>query len=206
MQRLHARRYFFRALQSDPTRAKMALGYIKKLARIERAIADEPRGVRERIRKRKSAPIVDAFERWCDDESPGVLDGTPIQAAFTYASNQRDGLRTFLRDGRLPFTNNASERALRHQAVGRKNWIFVATEDGADWNATIVSLIASAQLHGIEPWEYLRDLLCLAPLWHKDRLLELCPAQWNETREQRDAQELLAGNVFRDVGIHRTPA
>jgi hypothetical protein len=65
--------------------------------------------------------------------------------------------------GRLPMTNNISERNLRKEAVGRKNWIFVGSEDGATANTTFVALIASCELHGLEPWRYLRDLFYLLP-------------------------------------------
>jgi hypothetical protein len=50
-------------------------------------------------------------------------------------------------DGRLRLDNNWCERELRRQAVGRKNWLFVASDDGAKWNAVVVSLIASCELH-----------------------------------------------------------
>jgi hypothetical protein len=55
-----------------------------------------------------------------------------------------------------------------------------------------VSLIASRQLHGIEPWEYLRDVLTLLPSWPQTRVLELAPKFWNETRQKPETQEFLA--------------
>ena len=73
----HARRYFFKALSSDPERAKHALSLMKGLFRIERDLATAPRKKREKARKAKSKPIVDAFFRWCDEcrrssESAGI--------------------------------------------------------------------------------------------------------------------------------------
>lgn len=62
---------------------------------------------------------------------------------------------------------------------------------------TFVSLLASCQMHGVEPWSYLRDLFCLLPSWPASRVLELAPAYWNHTLEQADTQERLAANVFR---------
>jgi hypothetical protein len=62
-------------------------------------------------------------------------------------------------------------------------------------NTLFVSLLASCQLHGIEPWACLRDLLCVLPL------LELAPAFWKQTREHEDAQQRLAANVFRAVTL-----
>lgn len=62
----HARRYFFKALESDPKRAKAALDLIGSLFRIERSLADAPRRKKEKIREKRSSYIVDAFFSWCD--------------------------------------------------------------------------------------------------------------------------------------------
>ena len=104
----HARRYFFKAIESDPERAKIALGFIGALFRIERTIADSPRKKRQTIREKRSRPIVDAFFSWCDAEAADVLDDTPIANGIRYARNQRVALSRFLEDGRLPIHNNMS--------------------------------------------------------------------------------------------------
>lgn len=104
-----------------------------------------------------------------------------------------------VRSGRLTIHNNGSERELRREAAGRKNWLFVGSDDGAVNNVTFVSLIASCQLHGIEPWAYLRDLFCLIPSWPVSRALELAPANWKKTLEHEDVQQRLAANVFRSA-------
>ena len=83
----HARRYFFKALDSDPERAKVALGLIGALFRIERTLADSPRRKKEKIREKRSRPIVDAFFSWCDAEAATVLDDTPISNGIRYARN-----------------------------------------------------------------------------------------------------------------------
>lgn len=193
----HARRYFYKALDSDPDRAQVALSHIGALFRIERSIADAPRKDKESVRRDKSRAIVDKFFDWCDAELPHVLDETPIQAGLRYATNQRVALRRFLDDGRLPVHNNISELNLRRQVLGRRNWLFVGSDDGAAVNTVFVSLLASARLHGIEPHAYLRDLFCLIRTWPRDRLLELAPAYWQKTLEQPETQDKLAANVFR---------
>jgi transposase len=66
-------------------------------------------------------------------------------------------------------------------------------------NATFVSLIASCQLHGLEPWAYLRYLFCLLPSWPQRRVLDLAPAFWKKTLEEEDTQQRLAANVFRRI-------
>ncbi len=197
----HCRRYFFKALESDPERAKAGLSHIAALFRIERTVADASRKERERTRRDKTRPIVDRFFEWCDAEFPHVLDETPIQDALRYARNQRVALRRFLDDGRLPAHNNISELNLRRQVLGRRNWLFLGSDDGAFANVTFVSLLASARLHGIEPHGYIRDLLCLIKTWPSDRLLELAPAYWKQTLEQPETQQKLLANVFRRIAL-----
>ena len=195
----HCRRYFFKALGSDPERAKYALALIAQLFKIERSIAGKSRKKKESVRKKKSQKIVDRFFAWCQEQRDEVLDETPISKAIGYALNQEQALRRFLKDGRLPIHNNVSEFELRREAVGRKNWIFLGSKDGALANTTFVSLIASCHMHGIEPWSYLRDLLCLLPSWPNKRVLELAPAYWHETLKQEETQARLSANIFREV-------
>ena len=74
--------------------------------------------------------------------------------------------------------------------VGRKNWLFVGSDESAPTTATFVSLIASCKLHKLDPRAYLRDLFRVVPHWPKERLLELCPRDWAKTREKLDAAQL----------------
>ena len=130
-----------------------------------------------------------------------MLDDTPISDGIRYARNQRVGLSQFLDDGRLPIHNNMSELALRREAVGRKNWLFVGSDDGGAVNALFTSLLASCRLCDVEPWSYLRDIFCLLPRWPEHRLLDLAPMNWNETRARDDVQALLDANPFRKLTL-----
>ena len=197
----HQRRYAYKALESDPERARQALALIGELFRIERTVADAPIRKREVVRERESRPVAERFFAWCDVEVERVLDATPISTMIGYARNQRAALMRFLDDGQLPICNNISENALRREVKGRRNWLFVGSEDAAEVNTTFVSLLASCQLHSIEPCGYLRDLFCLLPSWPALRVLELAPANWKKTLEQQDAQQRLAGNVFRRISL-----
>ena len=87
--------------------------------------------------------------------------------------------------------------------------MFLGTDEGGDVNAAFTSLLASCQLHEIEPGAYIRDLFCLLPSWPARRVLELAPVNWNKTLEQEDTQQRLAANVYRQVVLgeideHRT--
>lgn len=197
----HVRRYFFKALGSDPPRARKALAWIGELFRIEKMLAKSTPEERLAGRKQFSAPVLSEFESWCDAEREKVLDETPIARAIQYATNQRVALRRFLEDGRVPIHNNWSERELRREAVGRKNWLFVGSDDGGVVNATFVSLIASCQLHGLDPFQYLRDLFCLIPSWPVARVLELAPSHWKATQAKDDVRALLEANIYRRVSL-----
>jgi hypothetical protein len=195
----HARRYWWKALGSDPERANIALVYIGSLFRIERTIASSPRKKKREVRQEKSKPIVEAFFTWCAAEQGRVLDESPVADAIQYAVNQKAALMRFLDDGSLPMHNNISELNLRRQVVGRRNWLFCGSEDGAEINTIFVSLLASCRMHRIEPLGYMRDLLCLLPRWPKHRVLDLAPVNWTQTLAQSEVQQALAANVFRQV-------
>jgi len=104
----HCRRYWWKALESDPERARAALALVGELFRIERDIAGASLDERARARDRDSRPVVERFFAWCDAEAPRVLDDTPIAKAIGYATNQRAELARFLDDARLPIHNNGS--------------------------------------------------------------------------------------------------
>jgi transposase len=174
---------------------------VASLFRIERSLADAPRRKKEKIREKRSRHIVDAFFSWCDAEASSVLDDTPISAGIRSARNQRVGLAQFLEDGRLPLHNNMSELALRREAIGRKNWLFVGSDDGGAVNATFTSLLASAQLCDVEPWAYLRDSFCLLPSWPAHELLELAPLKWKQTALRNDVRARLDANRFRRLTL-----
>lgn len=193
----HARSYFFKTLGSEPEIAKQFLGNLRVMFLLERKFADKPRKQRERMRASKLKILVDRHFQLCRKHEATALDGTPLAAATRYSLNQEHALRRFLDDGRLPATNNISERHARRQAIGRNNWIFVGSDDGAEVNTTFTTLIASCHLHGIEPEAYLRDILCLLPSWPISRVLELAPCNWNESRQKPEAQQRLAANLFR---------
>lgn len=197
----HLRQYVLEALFVDPERVREALAAIQALFRIERTIDRAPPLERTQVRSELSRPLVEKFFAWCDGERDLALEGSPLHDAIRYATNQRTALQRFLEDPRLPIHNNLSELHLRRQAVGRKNWLFVGSEDGAQVNTIFVSLLASCAMHRIEPWAYLRDLFCLLPRWPINRVLELAPANWQATSEEVTVKAKLAANIFRAVTL-----
>lgn len=197
----HSRRYWFKALETDGARARHGLSLIQGLFRLEREYATAPPEEKLRRRLVEAKPIVEAFFRYCDEEALKVLDETPIAKAIGYARNQREALSRFLENGRLPIHNNHSENALRREALGRNNWLFLGSDDGGEVNAAFVSLLASCQLHGLEPLGYLRDLLCLIPGWPVKQVLELAPVNWRATTQRAEVRAELDANVFRRASL-----
>lgn len=197
----HLRQYVLEAMAIDPERVRDALAYVQALFMIERGIDRAPPGERARVREDKSRPIVKKFFEWCDEQREGALEGSPLHDAIRYATNQKEALARFLDDARLPLHNNISELHLRRQAVGRKNWLFVGSEEGGHVNTVFVSLLASCAMLRIEPWAYMRDLLCLLPSWNQRRLIELAPVNWPTTVARPDVQEILDANIFRRVTL-----
>ena len=90
----------------------------------------------------------------------------------------------------FPIHTNRSELELRRLVVGHANRLFVGSDDSAVWTCTFVSLVASCQLHGLDPEGYLRDLFRLLPVWPNTRLLELSPKLWRTTHARLDDVEL----------------
>jgi transposase len=201
----HCRRYFYKALSSDKERALAAMGFIARLYAVDDEVKRRNLSPKAKTdeRKRLAEPILDGFNVWLQVEGLTALPKSPIGKAIAYALNQWVPLTRFLADGRLRLDNNRSELELRREAIGRKNWLFVGNDDGAEWNAIAVSLIASCELHGIEPWAYLRDVLILLPDWPRDRVLELSPKYWKQTLEHSDARKRLESSIW--SRIYQTP-
>ena len=142
-------------------------------------------------RQQVSRRLVDDFFAWAKEQYALFKDTRGLLAsAFGYAVRQQDALCRFLDDGRLPLTNNHSERALRGIASGRRAWLFFGSDDHASAAANLMSLIASCELHRLDPETYLAEILHVLPFWPRDRYLELAPKYWAATRARIPAAEL----------------
>ncbi len=189
----HARRRAFDALSSDEPRALVLIGFIGLLYDAHLLATDPKTGITDGARRKgEAAPVIERLYAWIAAERPKVDDDAPIAKAMNYVVNHRVHLTRFLDDGLLRLDNNLAESELRREKVGLNNWLYCGSDDGAHWNAVVVSLVASCQLHGVEPWAYLRDVLTLLPSWPARHVLALAPKNWNETRQQPDTQQRLA--------------
>lgn len=111
----------------------------------------------KKARLEKEKPIVEGFLSWLDNQSP--VRGSRMDKAVTYIQNRRPYLATYLEDGRCSFSNNLSENAIRPFTVGRKNWLFCDTPNGAQASAIVYTMVEMAKVNGVNVYHYLTYLL-----------------------------------------------
>ena len=114
---------------------------------------------RHRIRQEESKPVLDLFRKWLDENLAKVPPKSQLGMALHYAHTEWEYLIRYVEDGRLKIDNNFVENAIRPFAIGRKNWLFSATEAGAKSSAAIYSVLVSAKLNGHNEYAYMRYLL-----------------------------------------------
>lgn len=183
---MHSRRYFVRAFKAKDLRAAQPLALIRDLYAVERAAkeADEEPEARQQRRKRDSKPILDALEKWVDEHRGQVPPTSLLGRGMTYATNQWQALRRPLEDGHLEIDNGDVERALRGPAIGRRNWLFAGSDEGAHRAAILCTVLESAARHALDLPLYLHDVLMkLAAGWPQARLDELLPHRWRALHE-----------------------
>jgi transposase len=188
----HCRRKVWEAaVVTKDSASREALLRIRKLFDLEEAWAHLPPSQRHARRQLVSRPLVDEFFAWAAEQYARVKDTRGLVAtAFGYAVRQQVPLRRFLDDGRLVMTNNHSERALRGIASGRRAWLFCGSDDHASAAANLLSLIASCELHQLDPELYLADVIHVLPYWPRGRYLELAPKYWPATRARIPPHQL----------------
>ena len=176
----HARRGFVEALPTDARAARM-IELIQQLYQIERAVAGDGAEIRRTQRLVQSVPILAAIRVERDALAAAVLPKSPLGEAVRYLTNQWDALQRFVEDGRFRIDNNGAENQLRGVAIGRKNWLFAGSFEGATRAALLYSLIQSCTLIDVSPFDYLKDVL-LRVTTHPHRLIEqLTPNGWAAT-------------------------
>jgi transposase len=163
----HLRRKFFDALKTLPkekqteSNAAKGVAYCDKLFQLEKQLASLTHDNRLRERERLSRPTFDEFYNWI--EILAALPNTLLGKAVHYAKSQREYLGRYLLDGRLEISNNRAERSIKPFVIGRKNWLFANTPNGARASAIYYSLIVSAKENGLNPFEYLTWIFKNAP-------------------------------------------
>ena len=182
----HIRRYFYEAIPTGHDRditnpAVHGVMYCNKLFSYENKYAErhyKPETIKKR-RLKDEKPVIEAFLDWADKQV--VTGNSKFSKALTYFKNRRNDLMTYLEDGHCSLSNNWSENSIRPVTVGRKNWLFSSSVDGAEASMNIYTIIEMAKLHGLNRQKYLEyilehrpsaemtdeELSLLAP-WNKD--------------------------------------
>ena len=171
--------------------AREGLARITRIFALDRSWKERPPPEVKALREQQLRPHVDAFFAFADEHYERLRDQRGLlRTALGYAHRQRAALTRFFEDGRLKLTNNGSERELRRVATGRKAWLFVGSDDHAQAAGNLLTLIASARLHKLDPEAYLCDLFRVLPQWPRDRYIELAPKYWLATRARMDQAQL----------------
>ena len=182
----HIRRYFYEAIPAGHDRditnpAVQGVMYCNKLFSYENKYAErhyKPETIKKR-RLKDEKPVIEAFLDWADKQV--VTGNSKFSKALTYFKNRRNDLMTYLEYGHCSLSNNWSENSIRPVTVGRKNWLFSSSVDGAEASMNIYTIIEMAKLHGLNRQKYIEyilehrpsaemtdeELSLLAP-WNKD--------------------------------------
>ena len=178
----HIRRKFVDAKKNDPIRAEKVLVWIQALYAIEEKARDEEYTPEQRLalRQEKAAPIMKSIKTYLEEQynSGQVLPKSAIGGAISYALGRWKYMERYLEDGLIEIDNNLVENAIRIIALGRKNYLFAGSEQGAKWGAMIYTLLSSAIRNGHEPLEYLTDVLRRLPTTKTSQLSDLFAANW----------------------------
>ena len=181
----HVRRGFFDEYTEHKSAvAKEALDRIGALFDIERSIAGQPPEIRRAMRQRTVRPKIDELAAWFDAQLQKLPRKGDLAGAIRYARSRWQALTRYLDDGRLEISNNAAENQIRPAAVGRKNWLFCGSDRGGERAAAFYTLIRTARLNGVEPEEWLADVIARIGAHPINRLAELLPWNWSPPATQ----------------------
>jgi transposase len=176
----HARRRFVEAFATDGSAALM-VALIQQLYQVERGAADVTPDARQALRQEYAVPLLARIKTERDRLAATALPKSPVGDAVRYLTNQWDALQRFVEDGRLAIDNNRAENQLRVVAVGRKNWLFAGSMEGARRAALLYSLVQSCKLIDVAPFAYLKDVLIRLATHPHRHIDQLTPKGWAKT-------------------------
>ena len=182
----HVRRKFHEALESSPRLASWLLGQIQQLYRVEARLREHRAGpaLRAAVRASESRSVVKRIERALLKlkASKRQLPQSLLGTAMDYALGQWRTLETYLADGRVEIDNNLVENAIRPTAIGKKNWLFVGEADAGQRSAILYTVIETCRRQGLNPYQYLREVLSRLPSMTNHQIPEVIPAAWAKTQ------------------------
>jgi transposase len=161
----HARRKFFDAFKSNSNKSigKRGIGFYKDLYKIEERIKNLSPAERKAVRQAEAKPIMEEFKKWLDSKRGSVTPKSLGGKAISYTLNEWPYLTGYLDNGEVEISNILVENKIRPFALGRKNWLFSASVEGAKSTGILFSLIETAIANEINPFDYLRQVIEKVP-------------------------------------------
>jgi hypothetical protein len=174
----HARRGFYQALKESVTEAVWFIRQIRQLYRLEDPIRRAYPAERYRFRQEQAPPFWEAMKKHAEELQPRLLPKSTLGKAVNYFLSEYEALLGYLRDGRFEIDNNLIENDIRPTAVGRRRWLFIGHPEAGWRSAVIYSILISCRRRGLNPQEYLPDVLARLPSLKITQIRELLPAHW----------------------------
>ena len=161
----HARRKFDQACDSDRERAEKALLLFQSLYEIEREARDHGLSYddRQALRQEKSIKPLEDLHAWLTENSLQVLPKSVIGQAISYTLNLWPRLIRYKENGHWEIDNNLVENSIRPVALGRKNYLFAGSHEGARRAAIMYSFLGTCKKNNVEPFTWLKDVLTMLP-------------------------------------------
>jgi transposase len=182
----HARRHFHEAREHVPLRANWVLYQIQNLYRIEARLRKSKAGpaLRAAVRTSQSAMVLNRLKRALEkmESSQMHLPSSTFGKAISYTLSQWELLTKYVVNGRIEIDNNGVENAIRPTAIGKKNWLFFGDAEAGQRSAVIYTIIESCRRRGIDPHEYLRDVLTRITESTSWQVAELTPEKWADKK------------------------
>jgi hypothetical protein len=182
----HVRRKFVEAETGDPGLRRTILRHIRHLFLLERVAWQRTPEERLRIRREREKPILDKLTRIVKERllASGLLPKSKFCRALHYYMDLALHFDNYLNHPDARLDNNVAERAIRPLTIGRKNWLFVGSENGGRASATILSLVQTCRNLDINPQEYLEDVLRRIMGHPASRIEELLPDRWLAAKQK----------------------
>ena len=179
----HIRRKFFEAETGDLDFRKWVLRKIRYLFMFEKVAWARSEEERLRIRQEKEAPIIDELITVVKDKliNGKYLPKSKFREALGYFCGLIPYLKNYTQHPWSRLDNNVAERAVRPLAIGRKNWLFVGSKDGGEAAAVILSLVQTCRGLGINPRQYLENVMRRLMSHPINKLSELLPENWSSS-------------------------
>ncbi len=174
----HARRRFYEALKQNLPDAVWFISQIRRLYQIEDQAGELVAAERHVFRQQQAPPIWEDLKAKALELQPKFLPKSTITGALRYFLDEYGALTGYLRDGRYEIDNNLVENSIRPSAVGRRRWLFIGHPDAGWRSAVVYSIIVSCRRRGLNPQDYVTDVLRRLPMAKTSYIQDLMPANW----------------------------